>query len=154
MKERIAPAKKKAPHNSSASGKSGRSRMERHEAARESASNGSEYAQETFEQAKKPTVESNKRLERTMATATKSAADFNLQLLEMMREHTNTAFDFARRLIAVTSPSEFLELSVAQVRDQFESFSAQTRQLAALAHRPTAETVTPFQYGTMNKKVP
>jgi hypothetical protein len=98
----------------------------------------------TFEQAKKSTVESNKTPEQTMATATKSAADFNLQLLEMMREHTNTAFDFARRLIAVTSPSEFLELSVAHARDQFESFSAQTRQLAALAQRPTAETVTPL----------
>ena len=51
-----------------------------------------------------------------MATATKSGADFNLRLLEMVRDNTNSAFDFARRLIAVTSPTEFLELSVAHMR--------------------------------------
>jgi hypothetical protein len=62
-----------------------------------------------------------------MATATESAVDFNLRLLEMVRDNTNSAFDFARRLIAVTSPSEFLELSVAQARKQFESFTEQAQ---------------------------
>jgi phasin family protein len=89
-----------------------------------------------------------------MATATKSGADFNLRLLEMVHDNTNSAFDFARRLIAVTSPSEFLELSVAHMRQQVESFTAQTQQLAALAQKMTAEAVAPLQSGmksTFNK---
>ena len=89
-----------------------------------------------------------------MATATTSGADFNLRLLEMVRDNTNSAFDFARRLIAVTSPSEFLELSVAHMRQQVESFTEQTQQLAALAQKMTAEAVAPLQSGmksTFNK---
>ena len=85
-----------------------------------------------------------------MATATESAVDFNLRLLEMVRDNTNSAFDFARRLIAVTSPSEFLELSVAQARKQFESFTEQTQHLAALAQKVAAETVAPLQSGMMS----
>jgi phasin len=150
MKESIAAAKRKAPLNSSASGGSGRSRTGKNEAAREFAQKGAAYAQETFEKAKATTEEGNKVLERTVATATKSAADFNLYILEMVHDNTNFAFDFARRLIAVTSPSEFFELSVAHARKQFESFTEQTQQLAALAQKVTAETVAPLQSGMMS----
>jgi phasin len=154
MRESIAAAKRKAPQNSSTNGRSRRSQAGRGEAAREHAQKNSAYAQETFEKAKVTTEEGTKVLERTMATATKSGADFNLRLLEMVHDNTNSAFDFARRLIAVTSPSEFLELSVAHMRQQVESFTAQTQQLAALAQKMTAEAVAPLQSGmksTFNK---
>jgi hypothetical protein len=154
MRESIAAAKRKAPQNSSTNGRSGRSPAGRGEATREHAQKNSAYAQETLEKAKAATEEGNKVLGRTMATATKSGADFNLRLLEMVRDNTNSAFDFARRLIAVTSPSEFLELSVAHMRLQVESFTEQTQQLAALAQKMTAEAVAPLQSGmksTFNK---
>ena len=106
MRESIAAAKRKAPQNSSTNGRSGRSPAGRGEAARVHAQTNSAYAQETLEKAKAATEEGNKVLGRTIATATKSGADFNLRLLEMVRDNTNSAFDFARRLIAVTSPSE------------------------------------------------
>ena len=153
MRESIAAAKRKAPH-SSTNGRSGRSPAGRGEAARVRAQTNSAYARKTLEKAKAATEEGNKVLDRTMATATKSGADFNLRLLEMVRDNTNSAFDFARRLIAVTSPSEFLELSVAHMRLQVESFTEQTQQLAALAQKMTAEAVAPLQSGmksTFNK---
>lgn len=153
MRESIAAAKRTAPKNSSTRSGSGRSQTGKNGAARKHAQNTQNttaYVQETFEKAKTTTEEGNKVLERTMATATESAVHFNLRLLEMVRDNTNSAFDFARRLIAVTSPSEFLELSVAQARKQFESFTEQTQHLAALAQKVAAETVAPLQSGMMS----
>jgi hypothetical protein len=43
-----------------------------------------------------------------------------------------------------------LELSVAQARKQFESFTEQTQHLAALAQKVAAETVAPLQSGMMS----
>ena len=150
MRERIAAGKRKAPQNSSPRGGSDRSQTGKNEAVRKHAQKTTAYTQETLEKAKATAEVGNKVLERTMATATESAVDFNLRLLEMVRDNTNSAFDFARRLIAVTSPSEFLELSVAQARKQFESFTEQTQHLAALAQKVAAETVAPLQSGMMS----
>jgi hypothetical protein len=150
MRESSAAAKRKAVKNSSTRGGSARSQTGKNGAARKHAQNTTAYVQETLEPARTTTEEGNKVLERTMATATESAIHFNLRMLEMVRDNTNSAFDFARRLIAVTSPSEFLELSVAQVRKQFESFTEQTQHLAALAQKVAAETVAPLQSGMMS----
>ena len=153
MRDSIAAAKRTARKNSSTRGGSSRSQTGKNGAARKHAQNTQNttaYVQETFEKAKTTTEEGNKVLERTMATATESAVHFNLRLLEMVRDNTNSAFDFARRLIAVTSPSEFLELSVAQARKQFESFTEQTQHLAALAQKVAADTVAPLQSGMMS----
>ena len=84
-------------------------------------------------------------MERTYSTASKGAVDFNLHLLEMAQANMNLAFDFARQLTRVKSPTEFLELSTAQVRKQFETFSGQTQQLTALAQKATTDAAQPFQ---------
>ena len=49
--------------------------------------------------------------------------------------NTLAAFEFARELLGVKSPSEFIELSTAQTRKQFDLASAQNKELCALAHR-------------------
>ncbi len=74
-------------------------------------------------------------------------ADFNLQWIEMARANTNSAFDFTRQLVGVKSPSEFLELSSAQARKQFEAFTEQARHLTVLAQKVTTDTVQPLQAG-------
>ena len=81
---------------------------------------------------------------RTLTTATRSAADFNFQLLEMARSNANSAFDFAHRLMGMQSPSKLLEVSFTEARRQFDSFNAQTRQLAALAQEGWADTAGPL----------
>jgi phasin len=75
----------------------------------------------------------------------KGAADFNLQWIEMARTNTNSAFDFTRQLVGVKSPSEFLELSAAHARKQFEAFTEQARRLTVLAQKVTTDAVQPLQ---------
>ena len=57
----------------------------------------------------------------------------------------NAAFDFARQLARVKSPSEFFELSTAHARKQFETVTAQTKELTALAQKVTTETTDPIK---------
>jgi hypothetical protein len=83
----------------------------------------------------------------TLTTATRSAADFNLQLLEMARSNANSVFDFAHRLMGMQSPSELLDVSATHARKQFESFNAQTRQMAMLAQEGWAGAAAPFTTG-------
>jgi len=54
---------------------------------------------------------------------------------------------YARELLGVKTPSEFLELSTARVRQQFETMTAQTKELAALAQKVSTETAEPLKTG-------
>ena len=96
------------------------------EAVRDFAKQGAAYSKDVYERAKAMADETNKVLEQSYSTVTKATADFNLQWIEILHANTNSAFDFCRKLVGVKSPSEFLELSSAQARKQFETFSEQS----------------------------
>jgi hypothetical protein len=78
---------------------------------------------------------------------TKGAADFNLQWIEMARHNINATFELAAQLVAVKSPSEFLELSATHARKQLETFGKQAQHLTALAKKVTSDAVQPLQAG-------
>jgi phasin len=84
-------------------------------------------AKETYGRVQAAAKESTEAMEQTLSTASKGAADFNSHLLEIAQENMNAAFDFARQLTRVKSPSEFLELSAAHARKQFEKYTEQTQ---------------------------
>jgi phasin len=109
--------------------------------AREFAEKSAARARDAYGQAQATAEETT----RSYSTASKGAADFNLHLLEMAQTNMNAAFDFARQLTRVKSPTEFLELSTAQVRKQFETFSGQTQRLTALAQKATTDAAQPLQ---------
>jgi phasin family protein len=82
------------------------------------------------------------------ATAVKGAQDYNNKFIEFTHANTNAAFDFAHRISGVKSPSEFVELSTEHARQQVESLTNQTTQLAALAQQVTLATAEPLKMGT------
>jgi hypothetical protein len=88
-----------------------------------------------------------KSFQQSYSTAASGAVDFNAQWIEMVRENTNASLDFALRLLAVKSPSEFLELSAAHTRKQMETFAQQAQHLAVLAQKATTDAVKPIQAG-------
>jgi hypothetical protein len=49
--------------------------------------------------------------------------------------------------LGVKSLSQFVELSSAHARKQFEAITAQGQELAALAQKATAETAEPLKTG-------
>jgi len=86
-------------------------------------------------------------LQNTYAAVTKGATDYNLKLIEIARTNTRAAFDYAHELLGVKSPSEFIELSTAQMRKQFDMFSAQNKELCALAQEVATEAAEPIKTG-------
>jgi hypothetical protein len=64
----------------------------------------------------------------------------------LRREEATSDFQI-RQLTRVKSPSEFMELSTAHVRKQFEKYTEQTQRLTSLAQKVTTEAAHPFQAG-------
>ena len=116
-------------------------------AFRDMAEKSLSQAKDSYEKIKSAAEEATGVLEDTYATATKGVADYNLKLIEMARENTNATFDFAAQLLAARSYSEFIELTTAHARKQFEALSEQTKELATLAQKVATEAAEPIKEG-------
>jgi phasin len=116
------------------------SNMEMPEAFHEMTEKSVAHAKDTYAKAKVVSGEAADLLQNTYATVAKGATDYNLKLIEIARTNTRAAFDYAHELLGVKSPSEFIELSTAQMRKQFDIASAQNRELCALAQEVATET--------------
>jgi phasin len=113
--------------------------MEMPEAFREMAEQGVAHARDTYAKARVASEEAADLLQNTCATVAKGATDYNLKLIEIARINTRAAFDYAHELFGAKSPSEFIELSTAHARKQFEAMAAQTKELTELAQKATTE---------------
>ena len=113
--------------------------MEMPEAFREMAEKGVEQTRDAYAKAKVASEEAADLLENTYEAAAKGATDYNRKLIEITRTNTRAAFEYAQALLGVKSPSEFIELSTAQMRKQFEIVSAQSKELCALAQEMATE---------------
>src|SRR5262249_27154191 len=130
-------------------------KMEIPAAFREIAEKSVSQAKETYEKMKSAAEEATDVLEDTSAAAPKSTSDYGLKGIEAARANTNAAFDFASQLMAVKSLSEMVELSTAHTRKQFETLTAQSKELAAIAQKVASESAEPVKesFGKVFKKV-
>ena len=112
---------------------------------REMTDKGVAHARDTYAKAKVASEEAADLLENTYATVAKGVTDYNLKLIEIARTNTRTAFDYVHELLGVKSPSEFIELSTAHMRSQFDIVSAQTKELYALAQQVAAGAAEPVK---------
>ena len=116
-------------------------------AFREAAEKGVAQAKEGWEKMKSATEEATEVLEESYTTAAKGTSEYGLKVIDAARTNTNAAFDFATEIATAKSLSELVELSTAHARKQFETVSAQTKELTSLAQKVTADTVEPFKTG-------
>ena len=79
------------------------------------------------------------------ATNAKGAADYAAKIIEFSSANTSSAFDFLSHLLGTKSPSEILQLSAAQNAKNFETATAQSRQLWELARKVATETADPIK---------
>ena len=117
------------------------------EAVREMAEKGIAHVRDTNAQARVACEQAVDLLENTYATFAKGTQDYNLKLIEMARTNTRATFDYAYELLAVKSPLEFIELSTARMHNQFDTVSAQNKELYALAEQVATEAAEPIKAG-------
>jgi phasin len=125
-----------------------KSKTDASEQFREIAENGAAQSKKAFDTVSAATGEAANVMKNCYSTAIKGAQDYNNKVIEFTRANTNAAFDFAHRISGVKSPSEFVELSTEHARQQVETLTNQTTQLAALAQQVTLATAEPFKTGT------
>jgi phasin len=122
-------------------------KMEVPAALREWAEKGVAQAKDGYEKMKSAAEEATEVLEDTYATAAKGCTDYNLKVIEVARINTNAAFDYASEMLAVRSVSEMVELASAHARKQLETFTAQAKELSAIAQKVATETSEPIKTG-------
>jgi phasin len=114
---------------------------------RKAARQGAAFGNAVSENSRATAEETTTALERTYSVVATGAADFHHQWIEIVRFNTNSTLDFVQQLFSVRSPAEFLELSSAHLRTQFETFAEQSRHLTGMAQKMTTDAVEPLQAG-------
>lgn len=79
------------------------------------------------------------------STNAKSAADYAAKVIEISSANTSSAFDFLAHLMGTKSLSEAIQLSATHGRKNFETTSAQNRELWELAQKVATETAEPIK---------
>jgi phasin len=120
-------------------------KMEVPAAFREIAEKGVAQAKENYEKMKSAAEEATEMLEGTYATASKGCSDYGLKLVETARANSNAAFDLFGKLLTAKSYSEVVELTTGYTRAQFDTVSAQAKELADHAQKVATETVEPIK---------
>jgi phasin len=119
--------------------------MEVPPAFRELAEKGVAQAKENYEKVKSATEQATDVLEETYATASKGCSAYGLKVIETARANTNAAFDLYGELLSAKSYSEVVELSTGFMRSQFETVTAQAKELSEHAQKVATETAEPIK---------
>ena len=125
----------------------GSSKVDATQAFRATAEKGTAQAKEAFEKVSAATAEATDLIKNSYSTAVKGAQDYNNKVIEFAQANTKAALDFVQKLSGVKSPSDFIELSTDHSREQLETLTEQTKELAALAQKVTLATLEPLKTG-------
>jgi phasin len=109
------------------------------------AEKGVSQARDSYAKFKDAAETHNGTIEAVFTTASKGASEYSAKLMEIMKANTTASLDFAQELLSVKSPTEAMELWTSHARKQFETFTAQTKQLAELSQKVAAETAEPMK---------
>jgi phasin len=115
------------------------------EQVRAFAEKGVSQARDNYAKFKDAAETHNGTIEAVFTSASKGASEYTAKLMEMMKSNTTASLDFAQQLFGVKSPSEALELWTSHARKQFETLTAQAKQLAELGQKVATETVEPIK---------
>jgi phasin len=115
------------------------------EQVRAFAEKGVSQARDNYAKFKDAAETHNGTVEAVFTNASKGASEYTAKLMEFTKANTTCALDFAQQLLSVKSPSEALELWTSQIRRNFETVTAQAKELAEIGQKVTAETVEPIK---------
>ena len=122
-------------------------KMEIPAAFREFAEKSVSQAKDNWEKMKAVTEEATDMIETSYSTASKGASDYGMALIDVARANTNATFDFYSQIMTVKSLSEMIELSTTHARKQFETATAQSKDLTALAQKVATASIEPIKSG-------
>jgi phasin len=115
------------------------------EQVRALAEKGVSQARDSYAKFKDAAETHNGTMEAVFTNASKGASAYSAKLVEFIKANTTTSLDFAQELFSVKTPVEGLELWTSHTRKQFETLTAQAKELAELSQKVATETVEPIK---------
>jgi phasin len=109
------------------------------------AEKGVSQARDNYAKFKDVAESHNGTIEAVFSNASKGASEYSAKLMEIMKANTTASLDFAQALIGVKSPSEAMELWTSHAKAQYETFTANAKELAELAKKIATETAEPIK---------
>ena len=79
--------------------------------------------------------------------ANRGHAEYRAKIMEIMRTNANLAFDLAREMCEAKTIGDILRAAVAHQRRQFDTATAQMKELSALTQKVVSETTEPIRTG-------
>jgi phasin len=87
----------------------------------------------------------NSTVEAVFTSVNKGATEYSAKLIEFFKANTTSSLDFAQELFGVKSPTEAVELWTSHARKQFETYTAQAKELAELGQKVASEAAEPIK---------
>ena len=112
------------------------------------AEKGVSQARDSYAKFKDAAETHNGTIEAVFTSASKGTSEYNAKLIEFFKANTSSSLDFAQELVGVKTPAAAMELWTAQARKQYETFTAQAKELAELGQKVATETVEPIKATT------
>jgi len=112
---------------------------------RAAAEKGVEQSKEVLAKFKAGSEDAQKALESSFETAKALGSDLSLKTIAVLRANTEATFSHFEALIAVKSPSEFVELQTAFVRKQVETAVEQAKELQAVTTKAVEDVSKPIK---------
>jgi phasin len=109
------------------------------------AEKGVSQARDSYARFKDAAETHNGTIEAVFTSASKGANEYSAKLVEFFKANTTSSLDFAQELFGVKTPAAAMELWTSHARKQFETFTAQARELAELSQKIATETVEPIK---------
>ncbi len=120
-------------------------KMEMPAAFRELAEKGIAQAKGNYEKLKSAAEQATDTLEETYNTASSGYSGYGLKLIETARANSNAAFDLYGELLSAKSYSEVVEKTTAYMRAQFDTMTAQAKELTEHAQKVATDTAEPIK---------
>ncbi|KIU52351.1 MULTISPECIES: phasin [Bradyrhizobium] len=115
------------------------------EQVRAFAEKGVLQARDSYAKFKDAAETHNSTVEAVFTSMNKGATAYSAKLIEFFKANTTSSLDFAQELFSVKSPTEAVELWTSHARKQFETFTAQAKELAELGQKVASETAEPIK---------
>jgi phasin len=104
---------------------------------RDVAEQSAAQAKENLEKMSAAAGEASNFLKHGFATSLKGTQDYSAKVLEFAQANINAAVEHVTKLSSAKSPMEFFALSNEYAKRQFEIFTRQAQELAALVQKMT-----------------
>ena len=112
---------------------------------REMAEQSLSSARQMYDTARNAAEDATDMMEDTYETARKSFTEMNLKLIDQAQANTDRVFSFAKEVAGAKTVSEAVELQTKFVREQFEAFAHQAREMQETASKLASETTGPMK---------